>query len=141
MNIRIIIIYGLLLLLLLVFWHIKKTNKQGDDPLTPSNAAFLQELARESFVNTRTVPGENIWLIEYERKLMTLVSSCRRELSAEDGTATVAAGRLEGKDDKVRTDRSQARSPAHVVQERQAGDCHPHPGNFLNEDTFSAIWC
>ena len=55
------------------YWHIKKTNKQGDDPLTPSNAAFLQELARESFVNTRTVPGEIICLMEQCKEIHGIV--------------------------------------------------------------------
>lgn len=111
------------------FWHIKKTNKQGDDPLTPSNTAFLQELARESFVNTRTVPGQESGSFTAPKDDHCMLFNCRRELSAEDGAAAVAAGRVAGEDDEVRADRAEARPPAHVVQEREAGHRHAHPGN------------
>ena len=35
------------------FWHIKKTAKQADDPMTMSNVDFLQEYKINYFANTR----------------------------------------------------------------------------------------
>ena len=35
------------------FWHIKKTAKHPDEPLTLHNRIFLEEMKQQAFVNTR----------------------------------------------------------------------------------------
>jgi hypothetical protein len=35
------------------FWHVKKTAKQADDPVTATNRAFVEEVKQNRYVNTR----------------------------------------------------------------------------------------
>lgn len=37
------------------FYHIKKTNKVPDEPLTPANLAFLREAVQRSFEDTKPI--------------------------------------------------------------------------------------